>query len=211
MTAQGCYKVTEMFEEALASYTGAPYAVALDSCSSGLFLALTWEKKRIGGKFVGIPKQTFPSVPCAAIHAGLTPRFKDEAAAGAYRLFPFSVYDSALRFTRNMYIKGSHMCISFTGPKKRLKLVKGGAILTDSKDAYEWFKQARMSGRHEQSFMTDIIEFPGWNFYMMPEIAARGLMLMREFYDDNGEARYMEDVICEYPDLSQMPAFAIKH
>lgn len=207
MTAQGCYKVTEMFEEALCAYTGAPYAVALDSCSSGLFLALTWEKKRIGGSFVQMPKRTFPSVPCAALHAGLTPRFTDEAAAGAYRLFPFPVYDSALRFTKNMYIKGSHMCISFTGPKKRLKLIKGGAILTDSKEAYEWFKCARMSGRHEQSFMTDIIEFPGWNFYMIPELAARGLMLIREFYDDNGEARNMPDVEIEYPDLSVMPAF----
>jgi len=207
MTAQGCYRVTEMFEEALCEYTGAPYAIALDSASSGIFLALTWEKKRIGGSFVQMPKRTFPSVPCAALHAGLQPRFTDESAAGAYRLFPFNVYDAALRLTAGMYIKGSHMCISFTGPKKRLKLVKGGAILTDSKDAYNWFKQARMSGRHEQSFMTDIIEFPGWNFYMMPELAARGLMLIREFYTDDGEAREMPDAEIEYPDLSVMPAF----
>lgn len=211
MPAQGVYKITEDFEQALSAYTRAPYAVALDSCSSGIFLALTWAKMQTGGQFVQLPKRTFPSVPCEVIHAGMTPRFTDESARGAYKLFPFNVYDSALRFTSNMYIKGSHMCVSFTGPKKHLKLIKGGAILTDDAKAVEWFKQARMSGRHECNFMEDQIMFPGWNCYMMPEVAARGLMLMRQFYLDDGTPKDMPDVICEYPDLSEMPAFNAKH
>ena len=39
--AEGVYRITEQFEEMLARYTGAPYAVAVDNCSSALFLALT--------------------------------------------------------------------------------------------------------------------------------------------------------------------------
>lgn len=40
MSAQGEYKMTEMFEEEVAKYTNAPYAVAVDSCSNAIFLSL---------------------------------------------------------------------------------------------------------------------------------------------------------------------------
>jgi len=106
-----------------------------------------------------------------------------------------------------MYIPNSFMCISFTGPRKHLKLMKGGGILTDDKHAVEWFKSARMSGRHEKSFMEDVIEFAGWNYYLLPDISARGIALLREFYDDKGNPLSNEDSIIDYPDLSKMPAF----
>jgi len=207
MPAQGVYKITEDFEKALAEYTGAPYAVAVDSCSSAIFLSLMYQQKYYSRDKVYLPCRTFPSVPCEVLHAELRIEFYDGFAQGAYQLEPFNVYDAALRFTHNMYIPDSHMCLSFTGPKKHLKLIKGGAILTDDMVAAEWFKSARMSGRHECDFMKDTIEFAGWNCYMMPEVAARGLMLMRQFYDDEGKPKDMPDVVCEYPDLSQMPAF----
>lgn len=41
--ANGIYKVTDEFEEKLAHYTGAKYAVTLDNMSNGLFLALYYE------------------------------------------------------------------------------------------------------------------------------------------------------------------------
>ena len=42
--ANGIYKVTEEFEEELAKYTGAKFAVTIDNLSNGLFLALMYEK-----------------------------------------------------------------------------------------------------------------------------------------------------------------------
>ena len=33
------YKVVKMFEEEIAHYTGAPYAVSVNSCTNALFLA----------------------------------------------------------------------------------------------------------------------------------------------------------------------------
>ena len=34
----------------------------------------------------------------------------------------------------------------------------------------------------------------GWNFYMMPELAARGLLLMGQFYDPlTGKPKHFED------------------
>ena len=116
---------------------------------------------------------------------------------------PTKVWDSALRFTANMYIPNTHMCISFTGPYKHLKLSKGGAILTDDEMAYEWFKRARFSGRRECSYHEDEFDMLGWNFYMIPELATRGLLLLNEFYDNNGNKKNNEDKELRYPDLSK--------
>ena len=33
------YEVVRMFERAIADYTGAPYAVSVDSCTNALFLS----------------------------------------------------------------------------------------------------------------------------------------------------------------------------
>ena len=43
--ANGIYKVTEEFEEELAKYTGAKFAVTVDNMSNGLFLKKYKEKK----------------------------------------------------------------------------------------------------------------------------------------------------------------------
>jgi len=98
------------------------------------------------------------------------------------------------------------MCISFTGPYKHFKLSKGGAILTDNHDAYLWFKRARYSGRRECSYHDDHFDMLGWNFYMMPELAARGLLLMNQFYQ--GETpKCNEDLEMPYPDLSKFEIY----
>jgi hypothetical protein len=132
--AQGVHKITEDFEKALCDYTGAPHAIALDNMSNALFLALYYEKnvkKTLTGDTVDCPSKTYPSVPCEIIHAGLKVNFtpvEGKTIKGAYTLSPSNVIDSALRFTSDMYVSGTHMCLSFTGPYKTLKLSKGGAI-----------------------------------------------------------------------------------
>jgi dTDP-4-amino-4,6-dideoxygalactose transaminase len=207
--AVGVYRVTEEFEEELCRYTGASYAVAVDNCSNALFLALKYEK--VGGTEISIPCRTYPSVPCEIIHAGAKVAFEKvegTTISGAYQLKPSCVWDSALRFTHNMYMPGTHMCVSFTGPFKHFRLSKGGAILTDNKDAYEWFKRARCSGRRPCPYHEDDLDMLGWNFYMMPELAARGLLLIRQFYTQIGnEPIHHEDATMSYPDLSQFKIY----
>jgi dTDP-4-amino-4,6-dideoxygalactose transaminase len=206
--AEGIYKVTEQFENELCRYTGAPYAVAVDNMSNALFLCLYYEK--INGMEVEIPSRTYPSVPCEIIHAGGRVKFlptESKTIKGAYQLSPTRIWDSALRFTADMYIPNSHMCISFTGPYKHLKLSKGGAILTDDKPAYEWFKRARFSGRRECSYHVDELDTLGWNFYMMPELAARGVLLMNQFYNVDGTKKTNEDLELPYPDLSRFDVY----
>jgi dTDP-4-amino-4,6-dideoxygalactose transaminase len=206
------YDITNEFERRLGEYTGAPYVVTVDNQSNALFLSLYYEnyvKKSIHVNEITIPNRTYPSVPCEIIHAGLKVKFrqvKGKTIKGAYNLEGSNVWDSALSFTTEMYKKGTHMCISFTGPFKHFKLSKGGAILTDSHDAYLWFKRARYSGRRECSYHDDNFDMLGWNFYMMPELAARGLLLMNQFY--NGETpKQNEDLEMPYPDLSKFEIY----
>jgi dTDP-4-amino-4,6-dideoxygalactose transaminase len=207
------YDITNEFEEKLAQYTGAKYAVTLDNMSNALFLALYYEKnikKSITTDTITIPNRTYPSVPCEIIHAGLKVDWEIQPGntiTGAYQLKGSNVWDSALRFTANMYIPNSHMCVSFTGPYKHFKLSKGGAILTDNHEAYLWFKRARYSGRRECSYHDDNLDMIGWNFYMMPELAARGLLLMGQFYDLQGQPKHNEDLTLPYPDLSKFPVY----
>jgi dTDP-4-amino-4,6-dideoxygalactose transaminase len=208
--AEGVHKITADFEDALCKYTGAKYAVALDNESNALFLALKYEG--IEGKEITIPYHTYPSVPCEIIHAGGKVKFNEltkelKTLTGAYSLQGSKTWDSALRFTRDMYMSNTFMCLSFTGPYKHLKLGKGGAILTDNYDAYLWFKRARFSGRRECSYHNDNFDMLGWNFYMMPEIAARGLLLIQQFYDIDGNPIHNEDKELPYPDLSQFPIY----
>jgi dTDP-4-amino-4,6-dideoxygalactose transaminase len=206
--ANGVYKITEDFEKALGDYTGAPYVVTVDNQSNALFLALMYEG--VKDMEITIPSRTYPSVPCEIIHAGAKVKWREvegRTIKGAYCLEPTNVWDSALRFTADMYIPGSHMCISFTGPYKHFKLSKGGAILTDNFDAYLWFKRARYSGRRECSYHDDNFDMLGWNFYMMPELAARGMLLMNQFYNTDGSKKHNEDLELPYPDLSKFDVY----
>ena len=204
----GVYKVTDEFESRLADYTGAKYAVTVDNASNAIFLALMYEK--VKGIDITIPSRTYPSVPCEIIHAGAKVKWekvKGKSIKGAYQLKPTKVWDTALSFTGDMYIPNTHMCLSFTGPYKTFKLSKGGCIITDDYDAYLWFKRARYSGRRACSYHEDHFDMLGWNFYMMPELAARGLLLIDQFYNPDGSKKHNEDIRMSYPDLSKFKVY----
>ena len=206
--ANGVYKVTEEFEQKICDYTGAKYCVTVDNQSNALFLALMYEN--VKDMEISIPARTYPSVPCEIIHAGAKVNFenvKGVTLKGAYQLKPTNVWDSALLFSADMYKPGTHMCCSFTGPYKTFKLSKGGCILTDSHAAYLWFKRARYSGRRACSYHDDNLDMIGWNFYMMPELAARGLLLISQFWDMNGKKIENKPQELPYPDLSKFEVY----
>jgi dTDP-4-amino-4,6-dideoxygalactose transaminase len=190
------YKIVQMFEEEVAEYTGAPYAVALDNCTDALFLCCVYSKVTE----VTIPKKTYLSVPQAIMSSGGKVLFEDIEWKGLYQLKPYNIYDSARRFTSNMYIPDSFMCLSFH-PKKILQMRKGGMILTDNEEAYRWFKKARHEGRDEIPYTEDNIKFLGWNMYMTPPDAADGLWLMSSLPKHN------EDTVENYPDLTKNDLF----
>lgn len=186
------YQVVQQFEEEIAKYAGAKYAVAVDSCTNALFLCCKYLK--INQAI--IPSRTYCSVPCAIINAGATIDFEDIQWRQYYQIKPHNIYDAAGCFYRNMYIEQSYFCISFSSTKL-INIGKGGMILTDDEESVKWFKMARYMGRHEVALDEDILEIIGWNMYMTPEQAARGLLLMSNVKDYN-EPHHREI----YPDLS---------
>lgn len=184
------YMVVKTFEDAIANYTNAPYAVSVDNCTNALFLCLQYIKQKNfikDGNEVIIPSKTYLSVPQSIIHSGFMPVFDTTPETnlwqGIYQLKPFPIYDAAKRFTSNMYIPGTFMCLSFH-IKKHLKIGKGGMILTDNEEAVEWFKTARYEGRSEKLYHEDDIKTLGWNMYMTPQQAAHGLALMQNYPDN---------------------------
>jgi len=199
--------VTKFFEQAVAEYTGAPFCVALDNCSNALYISLMYVG--IKDAEVEIPSHTYMSVPCEIIRAGGKVKFIDSPPllTGSYPLGKTGVWDCALDFNADMYLPKTLMCLSFTGPYKHLKLGKGGAILTDSEEAYKWLKRYRFSGRNECSYHVDTFDMVGMNCYMMPEIAARGLLLMGQFYNLDGSKIKTKELSLPYPDLSKHSAY----
>lgn len=204
-TIHNPYKIVKMFEEEIASYTGAPYAVSVDSCTNALFLCC----KYLNVKDVIVPSKTYLSVPMSVIHSGgdviFDTREETNHWSGFYQLKPYPIWDIAKRLTSNMYIPGQFMCLSFH-IKKPLAIGKGGMILTDNLDAVNWFKRARYEGRSEKFYKQDDISFCGWNMYMFPLLAARGLELMQNYPE------HVDDIqeINGYRDLTEFTVFKNK-
>lgn len=205
------YEIVDAFESRVAEYAGAPYGVAVNSCTSALMLSVAYVFMQGGcdGR-VWLPKYTYVGVAQAVIMAGGRCAFRHEDWSGAYELFPHrvvdnkgvSIIDSARRFRRGMYEPGTLYCLSFHW-HKHLPVGRGGMILTDDWEAAEKLRKMRYDGRtagvHPKQ---DTFDTPGWHVYMIPEDAARGLMLMGRVADDNPDIPWDD-----YADLSQYPLF----
>jgi hypothetical protein len=180
--------VVDLFEKKIAQYAGSTYAVSVDSCTDALFLCLKYLNAT---GTITIPSKTWISVPCTIIQTGCSLSFEDLEWSGAYQLKPYPIYDGAVRMKKGMYTPETFHCLSFH-IRKHIPIGKGGMILTDSKEAYDWFRTARYEGRSIDTdgvnytlYKDDPILSMGWNMYMTPEQAARGLELFENIQDDN--------------------------
>jgi len=197
--ARRAWRTVEAFEAALCEYTGAPYAVTVNSCTSALFLSLLYYRQP--GHFqqddlsyawkVWLPKRTYVGVGQAALNAGYQLEWVVWDWERAYALNPLPVFDSAKNFHFGMYgetivqkfpgeqpvklysLRGL-VCVSFQA-WKTLPIGQGGAILTHDADAAQWLRRARFDGRDPEQEDTGQ---RGWHMYLSPPEAARGLWLL---------------------------------
>lgn len=197
------YAVTQQLEQELSAYTGARYAVAVNSGTAAIILACEWHFNHRWEGIPSIPRRTYVSVPMAIRRAGADKvRFHDEVWRGAYQLRPYPIWDSARRFTSDMYLVGQFQCVSFSS-SKILGIEQGGAILHDSPEADKWFRRMRFDGRTEGvSPHEDTFDLVGHHCIMLPSIAAQ-LILKLHFLPKHNEDLPHYD----YPDLSKHPAF----
>ena len=189
------WDIVDAFESIIADFAGSKYAVSCDSCTNAMFLSLKYLQ---ANRIITIPEKTYISVPGLIVHAGCKIKFKDIEWSGVYQLEPYPVIDGAARFTKNMYMNGKFHCLSFH-IKKILPICKGGMILTDDQNAANWFKLARYEGRDNRVNHDQInnIEILGWNNYMPPEQAARGILLFNtlpQVNDDSGGSWSFQDI-----------------
>jgi dTDP-4-amino-4,6-dideoxygalactose transaminase len=175
----------KLFEKIIANYTGSKYCVAVDSCTNAIFLSLmynTYINKNISEKII-IPERTYISIPMQIKNAGKYPILKNIKWKGQYKLGNTNIIDSAQNFNKNIYEKNSLQCLSFQY-KKHLPIGRGGAILTDNKNAYLWLLEARHDGRNMYNNFGKIknVKSTGWHCPMLPHEACIGIEL---FYNRN--------------------------
>lgn len=193
------YGIVAEFERRVEAFAGAPHAVAVDCCTTGLFLSLKYARAHR----VTVPARTYVSVPMAVLHAGAALSFRDYDWRGIYELEhdgDLKVWDGAKRFRKGMYAGGLH-CLSFH-LKKHLPIGRGGMVLCPNADAAAWLRSARYDGREGKPYDQERVTMMGWHAYMTPEQAARGLALLDVLPSDAPP-----DLTEDYPDLREMPVF----
>ncbi len=192
--------VTE-FENQVAEFFGAPYAVAVDSCTHGVELCLRYTH----ADHIEVPKNTYLSIPFLANKLQIDLLWKKEDWIDYYYLTD-KVIDAAVLWKQNSYIPGTYMSLSFQY-QKHLSLGRGGIILIDDKEAALQLKKMSYDGRLPNiPWREQNIDTIGYHYYMTPETAKLGL-------DKLSQAKITPPrqwVVNDWPDLTQMEIFKNK-
>ena len=193
------FDVVEQFEQKIAEFYGAPYAVAVDCCTHAVELCLRYKNVQK----TSVPKHTYLSIPMTLEKLGLTWKFNDEEWIDYYKLEDTNIIDAAVLWKPSSYIPKTLMCLSFQY-KKHLSLGRGGAILCNNKNGYIILKKMSYDGRlPDIPWKHQNVNILGYHYYMTPETAQLGL-------DKLLDTIKKEPIIWNwknYPDLSKMDVF----
>ena len=166
------FKTLFDFEEALARYAGAPYAVVTDCCTHAIELCLRYDQV----KECRFTAYTYLSVPMTMHQLGINYTLLNNAWSGEYPFIGTRIWDSARRLEPGMYQEGQMQCLSF-GRTKPLELGRMGAILLDDVEAYDQLSMMRSDGRNLRTITwQDQITFgQGYHYCPTLEICEQGL------------------------------------
>jgi dTDP-4-amino-4,6-dideoxygalactose transaminase len=187
------------FEDKIAEFFGAPYAVAVDCCTHGIELCL----RRQNIKCITVPKRTYLSIPFLSHKLNIELKWKDENWEDYYYIGDTNIIDAAVLWKKNSYIPNTFMCISFQF-KKHLALGRGGIILTDNKAESVELKKMTYDGRDPDiPWREQNISSLGYHYYMTPETAENGLKKLPEAIKTPPK----KWVVTDWPDLTKMKIF----
>jgi len=193
------FEVVGKFEEEIASFFGAPYAVAVDCCTHGIELCLRYKEIE---KMI-VPAQTYISVPLLSKKLNIELEWKEEKWKDYYYIGNTNIIDAAVLWKQNSYIKDTFMCISFQF-RKHLSLGRGGVILCQNELDYENLKKMSYDGRlPDIPWATQNISTMGYHYYMTPEIASQGLKKLPNAINSKPRQWTLSD----WPDLRKMEIF----
>lgn len=195
----------------MCEYTGAPYAVAVSSCTAAIDLILFRLSQLHRGfdRAIKLPKRTYVGVAQAIARNAWEICFTDEQWSGVYRLPPTTIWDCAKRFTSGMYVTGQFQCVSFH-TAKILGDTQGGAILHSSPLFDSWARKARFDGRTEGVPLKDDKEITlGLHCYMSVDVASRlhARLKSHSFPKHNPDQCPEGFLEREYGDLSELECF----
>ena len=192
------FEVVTQFENKVASFFGAPYAVAVDSCTHGVELALRYTEV----EYIRVPRHTYLSIPFLANKLAIDLFWKDETWVDYYYLTD-TVIDAAVLWKPNSYIENTFMEISFQY-QKHLSLGRGGILLLDNQEAAIQIKKMSYDGRIPNTPWRDQdIDTVGYHYYMTPEVAQTGLDKLSAAI----ESIPRQWVVSHWPDVSEMKVF----
>lgn len=193
------FDIVTRFEDTIAKFYGAPYAVAVDCCTHAIELCLRLKKI----KTTACPKQTYVSVPMTLEKLNIEWSWTDEPWQEFYYLKDTNIVDAAVLWKENSYIPNTLMCTSFQY-HKHLSLGRGGMILLDNEGLKNELIRLSYDGRDRNILWADQqISSIGYHYYMIPETANLGLQKFEEA--KNREAKKIG--FQNYPDLSLLPVF----
>lgn len=184
------------FEQQLAKYTGAAYAVMTDCCTHAIELCLRFDKI----KQCEFTAYTYLSIPMTMHKLGIEYQYIDQSWIGEYQFINTRIWDCARRLESNMYRPNTLMCLSF-GNGKPLNIGRGGAILLDDVEEYDKLRQMRYDGR-------DLIISPwqnqqvfhiGYHYKPTIEEAEKGLILLEQYKNSSSTP-----INVAYPDLRKI-------
>ena len=187
------------FEKEVSKFYGAPYGIAIDSCTHAIELCLRYKKVE---KFT-VPPNTYPSIPNLAKKIGIEFEWEEQDWEDYYYLGGTNIIDSAVLWKENSYIPNTFMCLSFQF-QKHLSLGRGGMILTDDKKARDELKKMSYDGRvPDVPWRDQNISSMGYHYYMTPETATLGLEKLPKAI----ETEPREWVVEDWPDLREMELY----
>jgi dTDP-4-amino-4,6-dideoxygalactose transaminase len=190
--------VTE-FEEKIASFFGAPYAVAVDCCTHGIELCMRYKNVE---KMI-VPAHTYISVPLLSKKLNIELEWKEEDWRDYYYIGNTNIIDAAVLWRKDSYIPNSFMCISFQF-RKHLSLGRGGVILCQEESDSQNLKKMSYDGRMPNIPWADQnISTMGYHYYMTPEVASMGLKKL----PDAIESKPRQWTLADWPDLRKMDIF----
>jgi dTDP-4-amino-4,6-dideoxygalactose transaminase len=194
------FEYVEQFENKIAKFYNAPYAVATDCCTHAIELCLRY--KDYNNNII-IPSHTYISVPFTFEKLNLKWKFEYQEWDNFYYLENTNIIDAAVYWKQNGYIENTYMCLSFQY-KKHLSLGKGGVILLQNKEDYDILKKMSYDGRDlTKPWADQDITSVGYHYYMTPETAQMGIEKLE----------LVKKVPCkkwsylDYPDLRKMSVF----
>jgi len=184
------------FEQELAQFTGAPYAIMTDCCTHAIELCLRYEHVRE----CEFTPYTYLSMPMLMHKLGIKYNYSDHAWqrwVGEYPFLKTRIWDSARRLEKGMYRVGNMQCLSF-GHTKPLQIGHGGAIILDDKQAYDKIIRMRYDGRdlNISPWQSQKEFIVGYHYKPSIEDAVQGLALLEGLKEFCPPPRPVD-----YPDL----------